>query len=619
MRIKKLEYKIKKANKVYRDGNPMISDQEYDQLLDQLKELDPTNRLFKKGILEKSKESRKEELPVQMFSLDKVHDINELRKWLRLKKVSKLEDLVITPKYDGISLLVSEFKEKGVQKSWTRGDGITGQLCSNHYKELDEVFFDEPCFTYGEIMMKKDVFEKKYSKKFSNPRNLVAGKFNALKPDEDFGDLDYLRYGVVFEDSELNKLAKSEQLELINGFNRIKIPFKVIKVDYLHEEILQELFKEWSKDYMLDGLVIEIDKYDVREFLGRETNNNPAYARAYKGGFEEVKRAVVKEIHWKVSKQGYLKPVAEIEPIYLDGAQISRATLYNAKFVYDNNISGGCVVKIKRSGMVIPKVIEIVKRSSWKIVEHLTKCSSCNSDVEWNENSVELRCLNNNCPGKNLSNIVSFFRIMEVEEFNEPTILKCIQSGFDSIDKIMRMGIDDFMELEGFAKRSASNAYKNIHEKVDKVSLSKIQHASGCFEGIGEKILSSINNSGKSDGRLDQLIEIEGIAEKTAIAYMRGLNLFNEWILNIPVTIIDEKIKVKSDRLKDFSIVMTGFRDKDLEKIVVENGGKISSGVSKKITYLVYEGDKSSTKKRKAMELGINMVERKDFYKLIEE
>ena len=199
--INELVEKIKLANEVYRLGKPMMSDSQYDILIDELKSLDPKNELLTKVGLEVQDESRKSRLPIEMASMNKIKSMEDIDDWCRLKGISKSENVIITPKFDGLSLCVNEKTDD----AFTRGDGEFGQKSNDHYKLIGNHLdsnthrdvlrsFD---FTYGEVMMSKKTFLDKYSMDFANPRNFVAGLLNSPDARPSLTDCNYIKYGAV--------------------------------------------------------------------------------------------------------------------------------------------------------------------------------------------------------------------------------------------------------------------------------------------------------------------------------------------------------------------------------------------------------------------------------------
>ena len=600
MKTNELKSKIREANKSYRTSDNIISDEEYDNLLDTLKgeiskdDFEDFMNVLSKDVIKDSSLGRKEKLPYHMGSLDKVKTLEEIKKWAKNKGIED-ELFILSPKLDGLSIIADENNGK----AWTRGDGEIGQKSHDHFKAMNYGKYGK-IVSCGEAIMMKKTFDIKYADKFANSRNLVAGQLNSDEPSDILTDVYYIRYNIL--DKEYDKSA---QLELCNKLNKWEIPYEVIKLEDITEELLKNLYENWSDDFTLDGIVIEVSELEVRKRLYKE-DGNPDYARAYKGNFEEVKEAKVLDITVSVTKQGLLKPVVVIEPTKLDGATVSNVTAYNFKYLLDNEIGKNSIVSIKRSGQVIPKIVSVIKKGIYPIIK---KCPSCGEPIEWNENEVDLICNNFDCPAQRFERILAFFNIMGVEEMGEGIVEKLYNSGYDTIKKILDMKKSDLIKIPGFAERKTDIVYDNIHSKMIDVSLSKLMHATGIFKGLGSKKLVLVCDS--KNPIMDSIVSINGFSEKSANVYINGLPKFNKFISNLPITIKkggEEKMKKKSSKCEGMVVVFTGFRSAEMEKEIIINGGEIGSGVSKNTTHLIMKQKGSGTaKENKAIDLGITI------------
>jgi DNA ligase (NAD+) len=621
MNTKDLEKEIINWEKAYREGKPLVSDKLFDEALETLKELRPDSFIFKEGILKQSQQvSRKEKLPIPMYSLNKVKSLDEVRKWLKSNNISEDELLVITPKYDGISLLVDEYSLL-INGCWTRGDGEYGQASTAHFTKIGQyIRFDSDnvgknLISFGEAIMSNKNFEK-YKDKFANPRNMVAGLFNRDEVAKELIDVDYIRYG-----SNKENLDKRDQLIELNKINKVIVTFYILKFKDVTEEFLNEIYKVWSQDYKIDGLVIDINDAFLRKNLGREENFNPKYARAYKNpewsSGAEVK---VLGITWQVSKQGKLKPVINIEPTEVGGVIIENVTGYNASYVFDNNIAEGSFIEIIRSGDVIPKHIKTLSYISdnvEKLIDDSIVCPCCNEQVKWDETFTELVCVNPVCKDKEISKLVHFFQVLEIEEFGEPSIRKIYESGFKTIENILSLDSNKITLIEGFGEKSANKLLKQFKNLKDiGVPLAKLLHALDVFEGvIGEKICQKIFDESIDYNNLDEILKVEGVAERTADVFLKGLKIYIDFnkILGSSIkikNISSPKILPIGNKYKGLNFCFTGCRPtKELEEEINKEGGSIISGVSKNTTHLVVKdlSDKtlSSNKAIKAKELNI--------------
>jgi DNA ligase (NAD+) len=615
--IQELLNKIKTANEAYRVGKPIMSDSQYDILVDELKELDPHNDIFTQVGHTITDESRKRKLPIEMASMNKVKTMDEISDWCRLKGINISQNVVITPKYDGLSLCVNELTDE----AWTRGDGTYGQKSDEHYKLIGNHLENLPQpwpkaggfqFTYGEVMMPKKVFVDKYSVDYANPRNLVGGLLNSKEVTNPLKDTVYIKYGAVTQSEfEGQYNTKSDLLKSLNDGQEIKVPFKVIPIKDLTHEILFDLFKSWSQDFEIDGLIVEVDSLQTQDQLGRETSsNNPVWARAYKSpDFEQVAETTIIGISWNISKQGFLKPTLHVDPVKLDGVTISNVTGNNARFVKDLGLGTGAKVLIKRSGMVIPIIYDVVEKVDFQMPNV--------PNIDWNENGVELMTLDET-DEQRFKQTVSFFEILEVDNVGEGVVKQLWEAGFDSVKAILELTPDKLSKLEGFGKRKAMIVYNSIQSKTKDIQLSKLQHATGFFKGLGSKKLALLEHF-ETKPTLDQVISIEGFAETSAESYLDSYDKFFTFVKELPVTIAKkvEAVKVSND-LDGMTIVFTGVRRGDLEEIIESRGGKIGSGVSKNTTHLVMKSVGSgSSKEKKAIELGVKIMTVSDLENLL--
>jgi len=615
--IQELVNKISAANQAYRLGKPVMSDSQYDILVDELKSLDPHNSILTQVGHVVTDESRKRKLPIEMASMNKVKTMDEISDWCRLKGINTNQTVVITPKYDGLSLCVNEL----TGEAWTRGDGEFGQKSDEHYKLIGNHLENLPQpwpkaggfqFTYGEVMMPKKVFVDKYSVDYANPRNLVAGLLNSKEVTEPLKDTVFIKYGAVVESEfEGHYTTKSDLLKALNDGQEIKVPFKVISIKDLTHEILFDLFKSWSQDFEIDGLIIEVDFLQTQEQLGRETSsNNPCWARAYKSpDFEQVAETTITGISWNISKQGFLKPTLHVQPVKLDGVTISNVTGNNARFVKDLGLGTGAKVLIKRSGMVIPIIYDVVEKVDFQMPNV--------PNIDWNENGVELMTLTET-DEQRFKQTVSFFEILEVDNVGEGVVKQLWDAGFDSVKAILELTPDKLSKLEGFGKRKAMIVYNSIQSKIKDVQLSKLQHATGFFKGLGSKKLALLEHF-ETKPTLDEVISIEGFAETSAESYLESYDKFFTFVKELPITIAKkvESVKVSND-LDGMTFVFTGVRRTDLEEVIESRGGKIGSGVSKNTTHLVMKAVGSgSSKEKKAIELGVKIMTVSDLENLL--
>lgn len=607
--IDRIVEQIETANNAYRTGNAIITDREFDGLLELLRLYDPEHPLLKKIGIEIVDEERKAKLPIEMYSMNKIKTMEEIEDWLRLKGIPRCTSFVITPKLDGLSLC----KDEETSEAFTRGDGEYGQKSDEHNKLINNQFnsTSNPFkYTYGEVVMSKKIFEEKYNE-FANTRNLVAGLLNSKEVSDSLKDCDYIKYGAI-PHGHIKYGLKSDILKTLNKGQDIKIEYEVTHLSLLTEEYLINLFHKWSENYVIDGLIIEVNDLSLQQRLGRETSsNNPCYARAFKhDSFEERAESTVIGLTYNISKQGLLKPVLHIEPIKLDGVTVSNVTGNNAKFIKDMGLGIGARVVVKRSGMVIPLIIDVLET-----VEFVMPTVE-GTEIDWNESGIELITLTETNEQKLKKNI-AFFEILEADNVSEGIITQLWDAGYQTIEQILNIKQTDLEKIDRFGKRKAQIVFNSIQKSITNVPLNKLQHATGLFKGLGSKKLALLDFSDKPT--LEQVMEIDGFAEISAKSYLDNYDDFFTFIKDLPITIAKkvETVTVGTD-MESKSFVFTGVRRKDLEDIISSRGGKIGSSVSKNTTYLVMkEKGSGSSKETKALSMGVTILNVQELEKLL--
>lgn len=646
---------IKYYNKKYRDGESEIEDYEYDDLIEILRTINPNSELFTSSIVEDIENSSRKELhKIEMFSLEKEKSISEIIKWIQNSNINSIdEELIISPKLDGISLS----NEEQIQHVLTRGSGIYGQISDIHYKATPN--YKQDCsnnnfITFGEAIISKknwnDYFVGKLNprtnKPFKSSRNTVAGLFNNDDAVDELKYIDYIRYGLV--DSNNQYLDKKEQLTKLNSLNNVYFNYDVIKIkDFIDlyqqnklEDYLNSLYKDWSNDYQIDGLVIEFNSSFVRNKLGREKNNNPKFARAIKlpNWFDIYITNVIEE-SLKVSKNGKVKPVFYINPVTINGATINKATAYNCKYLLNNNIAVGSEIEIVRSGDVIPKHIKTINHNQDNVnnlKNKLKTCPSCGEKLIWDETNTELICTNiKNCKDIKLSKLVHFITTLKIEEFGEKEIENLYNLGFDGYSKLINITHNDLIKINGWGDKSIKKLLKQFKSlSENEVELSLLLHSLDLFDGkIGYKlcklilenfdvneIVNNLNNELKLQQIVNNLTNIKGVQVITATSFVNGIKeFFNSKHNKLPIKYSFEQAKqvISGDKFKDFKVCFTGVRDKELERIIQENQGSIVGSVSSKTSHLVVKdySDKtlSSDKATKANDLNIQIYSLEDF------
>ena len=612
------------ANEVYRNKNPIISDNQFDILEDYIRNKFPDNKVIKLIGAPIPVGKNKAILPYEMWSMDKIKpDTKALENW----KAKYVGPYVMSCKLDGVSGLYTT--EGDQPKLYTRGDGKVGQDVSHFipYLRLPSKKKGEKGFVIrGEFIIPKMVFETKYKKDFANPRNLVSGIVNQKTIDEKSKDVHFVAYEVI-----VPTMKPSEQFEYLKTLDIEIVLNEKVDSGELTNELLSTMLVDWRNNYVyeIDGVIVVDDKLYPRK------SGNPDYAFAFKMVLsDQVAESKVVDVIWSPSKDGYLKPRIQIEPIILGGVRIEYATGFNGAFIKDNNIGIGAVVEIIRSGDVIPYIRKVVVGAEEPKMPSVP--------YKWNDTHVDVM-LEDLLSDETVKekNITGFFKGIGVEGLSSGNITRIIKAGYDTVPKILKMSVDELKNVEGFQIKTATKIHDGIKEKIAAASLVTLMSATNIFSrGFSEKKIELIMdaypdvfNSAISDAeKIKKIAEIKGMAVKTAEAFVAKIDDFEDFLMetdmyyklfefqnaqkNKGMDVVGENVQ-QQHPLYGKTIVMTGFRNKELEEKLKSVGAKVGSSVSKN-TYLVVAKDKDDEtgKVLEAKKLGVNVVSLDEFHPL---
>jgi NAD-dependent DNA ligase len=500
--------------------------------------------------------------------------------------------------------------EEKVPKLYTRGDGKVGQDISHliPYLRLPKT---KGVVIRGEFIIPKSVFEKKYKTKFANPRNMVAGLINHKSVNEAIRDINFVSYEVMKP-----VMKPSEQMDFLSTLDVDKVLYKI--ESSLSNELLSETLVDWRQNYVyeIDGVIVTNDKIYERK------SGNPEHSFAFKMVLsDQVAEAKVVDVIWTPSKDGYLKPRVQIEPINLGGVKIEYATGFNGAFIKDNQVGIGSVIELIRSGDVIPHI--------QKVVAPAQEAKMPSVPYKWNESLVDVM-LEDASSDETVKekNITGFFRGIGVEGLSSGNVARIIQAGFDTVPKIINMSIADFLKVDGFKDKTATKLFNGIREKIQSASLITIMSASNIFgRGFSEKKLELIIESypqvliskETNSYKIEKITSIKGMAKKSAELFVEKIHNFIQFIKDcgleekLSQTILEKQID-ESHPLFGKSIILTGFRDANLQNVLKELGAKIGSSVSKS-TFIVLVKDKEEDtgKVADAKKLGIPIMTPDEF------
>lgn len=599
-------------DKYYNTGEKCeFTDEQYDVLKDIISGFDKKEK-NKVGIKVREDNNRVK-LPYWLGSLDKIkpEDKNKLENWIKKNKSDKY---LVENKLDGISCLLTCNKDK--INLYTRGDGIIGADITHilkYIKNIPSIKDKDKIAVRGELIISQKVFQEKYAKDNANPRNMVSGLVNAKNLKEEIRDVDFVAYELII-DKEY-QVSSDNQIKILSDYGFKVVKNNIISFEELNMGVLGEILLENRRTckYEIDGIIIQA----VKEYK-RNTKDNPKYAFAFKMTMENnIIEAQVDEIEWNISKHKLLKPRVKIIPVNLNGVTITYASGFNAKFIVENSLGKNSIVKLTRSGDVIPFIIEVIKSSKSPSMPEFK--------YKWNENKVDIIIEDDEENISEIKMISSFFSSMGIKNVSDATVEKIYKQGYNTLVKIFEANKEDFEKIEGFQKKLAEKIYNNIHDGLKNTSKDILLGSSGIFgEGIGKRKLKVLfdNFPDILETRLNKKDLIKKIsdipsysdktAEKIVLNLDKAINFLNEVKPFVTFNSITEKIE-KGD-LKDLTILFSGFRDMELEKKIIDNGGKVLTSVSKNLKILIVK-DKSSTtsKVEKARTLGVEILEYDEF------
>lgn len=581
----------------------VMTDPFYDFLEDQLRKIDPSNDFLKKVGAAVVKQKAK--LPIQMSGLEKMT--------MGDSSVASFSDAVpgpyvISDKLDGVSIQV-EYQTDSI-KAYTRGDGIFGEDISYLVPYLKLPKTSPYKNIRGEIIMRKKVFDDKWSSQYENPRNLVAGKVNAKTIHPAIRDMDVVIYGVLSDNTE----NPSVQLACLRkaGFNVVEHAV-VTKVN--EDQLSTDLkTRKANSPYELDGIVVVADRVGLKH-----TVDSPQWGRKFKENVDMFE-VVVTGISYKPSKDGYLKPRLTITPTRMGGVTVTAANGFNHKFIVESELGIGARILITRSGDVIPHIVEVISGTE-KVFEPA-------ETWVWNETGVDAVVADpDNHPEVKLRRISFFFHTLKIDELGESSFEKVVAAGFDTIDKIIKMSQADWKTIDGFAGKRGDIAFTEMRKCLSKVYLPSLADASGFFgRGFGttrfENILAEIPDMmtiHKSSAEWYTIaLTVKGIGETTAKQFAFGIVKFVNWLESMKdfITLVEpEKTEILGKTFSGMGISFTGFRNADWQKIVEQQGGEIVDFGSK-TTLLVY-GGKKSNKVDAAIKKNIKVMQQGEFLQLL--
>lgn len=634
----------------YAEDNPIISDKEFDDLCAALERLERDSGVVLnnspihhvQGFIIDSLAKVKHTRP--MLSAQKTKDVNEVKKFLA-DKIG-----VLSWKEDGLSIVL-RYENGRLKQAITRGNGEIGEDVTHTMKMVRNVPQSIPEKRYleirGEAVIGYDDFAKineKLHGKYKNARNLAAGTVRQL--DSNVAKERKLAYK-VFELVKLGDTPESEMPSIADSFEYLaEQGFDVVEHQVVNRDNVEEYMETFQPEeykYPVDGLIISYNDYQYGKSLGM-TGHHPLSLIAYKYK-DDLYETTIRDIEWNTSRTGLINPVAVFDPVDLDGAETTRATLHNVSYIEGLELGVGDTIQVYRSNMVIPKVHDNLTRSNtFKIPDTCPTCGGAAKIINENGSKV-LKCMNPDCKAKLLSKFVNFVSrdAMNIQGLSEATLKRFIDLGWlkDYTDIYnLAEHKTEMKNLDGFGVKSVSSLLNNIEESR-KCKLVNFVTALG-IELVGKstakdicKLIDKISLS-KNENPYNVFIErikqrkyfghIDGIGITTSLsmdAYFKDhLEMVEKLAEELEFEMPESK-KESAVNLTGMTFVVTGkvnkFANRNAIKDDIESrGGKVAGSVSKNTNYLVNNDvNSTSSKNKKAQQLGIPIIDEDELSKIL--
>lgn len=638
------------SRKYYVDDDPEIEDYEYDMLQRELKAIEdkypdlvtPDSPTVRVGGSAENLFSKVEHR-VRMESLQDAFSFAEIEEFdRRVRETERDVHYVVEPKIDGLSVSL-EYTNGVLTRGSTRGDGDVGEDVTANLRTVRSIplkiktplpFLE----VRGEVYMPKSVFaslvtrqELDGEKPFKNPRNAAAGSLRQKDSKVTAGrGLDIFVFNVQqIEGAQLSSHKQSLDFLREQGFHTIPFYTRFDNITDVISELKRIGEIRSGLEYDIDGAVIKVDDFAQRERLG-STSKFPKWAVAFKYPPEEKTTKLV-DIEIGVGRTGVLTPTAVFEPVLLAGSTVSRATLHNQDFITEKDIRIGDEVAVRKAGDIIPEVVRVVSHAENSVPYILPSiCPSCSAPVIREEGEAAVRCVNPECPAQLLRNVIHFCSrdAMDIEGLGDALVEKFIAENLISnVADIYDITAGEIMMLEGHQEKSAKNLVEAIG-RSKKNDLSRLLFALG-IRHIGQKAAKLLSEYfGDIDSIIaaseEEIAEIDGfggIMAKSAAEFF-SMTQTADLIERLKAAGVNMKsLKGKSDdqRFSGLTFVLTGtlptLSRKEATEIIENLGGKASSSVSKKTSYVV-AGEEAGSKLQKATDLGIPVITQDDLLKM---
>ncbi len=621
------------AKAYYVDDNPIASDEEYDRLYHEvlrfeeqnpglLSPLSPTQRVG--GVIRD--EFTKASHIRRMWSMEDVFDTEEMSGWLgRIEKnVGEKVRYFCEPKFDGASLNLL-YEDGVLVRAITRGDGVIGEDVTTNVRTIRSIplaiDYRETIEIRGEVVIRKDDFDAINEERigsgeppFANPRNAAAGSLRQLDSSITAKRrLAFYPWGLG--ENTLAQTALSQKMEYIYSLGFIRPPYskEIESLDEIEEFYAFLISQKSEIPMMMDGMVVKVDDVALQESLGY-TVKVPKWMCAYK--FPAIEKVTkLNGVTLQVGRTGVVTPVAEIEPVNIEGAMVARATLHNFDEIERKGLMINDSIIIIRSGDVIPKITKVLterRDGSERAIHRPTECPTCGSELL--DEGTLIKCQNLDCPDRVINAIIHFAskKCMNIDGLGSKIVEQLVKEGrIGNILGLYALRYEDLETLEGFKEKKINNLIEAI-DATRGTTLAKLITAIG-IEHIGEVAAKAIAlefGERFMDAGEEELVSIEGIGGEMAASYLEFMRVNRESVeklYGIIEPVIEVKAVVEENPFKGKTVVITGTMSVSrsiIKSMLEERGAKVSGSVSKKTDYVVY-GEEAGSKLDKAEELGV--------------
>ena len=624
------------AHEYYVLDAPSVPDTVYDALYDRLVLLEkqtgvtlpdsPTHRVGGQPLKSFSQHRHLKRL----YSLDKVQSFGQLREWLQKVNTAVGEVLfTVELKYDGLTINVT-YDDGNFVGAATRGNGVVGEDVTQQVKTIRTVPLSIPfkgkCELQGEGIMKLSELDKYNHKhpsdRLKNARNAAAGAIRNLDPKVTAErNLDVVFYSSGYEEG-LGVASQRELVEFLrhNGMVTNHV-FRTAKTFEEIKAVIEEIgAMRSSLDFLIDGVVIKVDDFAIREQLGF-TDKFPRWAVAYKFDAEQVTTRLV-DVEWQVGRTGKLTPIGNLEAVELCGATIRRATLNNYGDILRKKLKRDALVFVRRSNDVIPEILGAAEEGGEEIPMP-ERCPACGGELQ--QAGANLYCVNaENCPPQIAARISHYCSrpACDIEGISDKTVYQLMKLGVTSVADLYDLTKEQLLRLEGFKEKKAQNILDAL-EKSKSVGLAQFIYALG-LDNVGVVTARDLAAKFGSVEALrqatqQQLTEIEGVGEVVAEGIVQYFS--EKQNLDIIAKLRDAGIdpqlqKAATGVFSGKKVVLTGkllnYTREEASKIIQNLGGEVSSSVSKTVN-LVLAGEDAGSKLDKARALGIEIIDEEAF------